>query len=224
MAHPCQALSSGTVQWQQDHLRALFPGTATRLTACGQGGQQAQVQHPLSWPWGLHLPCLVLKDTTTGDAAPIPLLRLILGRALPPFFHLFLPPAGPRHIDFAFWCQSLELSRPGLPSPDFQPLFPSGTGPLPGNRLPGILSRESSPPVFYSPAVSLSRRDPSPPVTGSSHPSLTPGQHFCGDAMCFYDGVAFLVCPHTLPHHPQVPCSCGLCPEHFFGPLHGRSR
>lgn len=39
-------------------------------------------------------------------------------------FHPSLPPAGPRHVDFAFWCQSLELSPPGLPSPDFNLFSP----------------------------------------------------------------------------------------------------
>lgn len=60
---------------------------------------------------------------------------------LPPFQAqgmLILPFGGQR------W--SLELSPPGLPSPDFQPLSPRGTSSLPGNRKPRVLahSRGSS--------------------------------------------------------------------------------
>lgn len=151
----------GTVSWHchPPHcLRAggpAGPGPAPPFLALGPAS-------PLPSPEGhYHWRCC---PHPTAQAPP--------GRALPPFFHLFLPPAGPRHVDFAFWCQSLELSPPGLPSSDFQPLFPSGTGPLPGNRLPGILSRESSPPVFYSPAVSLAAG-----ILPSSHGQLPPLPH-----------------------------------------------
>lgn len=173
MAHSCQALSSGTVQWQQDHLRALFLGHSLLALPpaslpAGRGASRPSPAPP-SWPWGLHLPCLVLKDTTTRDAAPSHCSGSSwAGSSL---LSPSLPPAGPRHVDFAFWCQSLELSPPGLPSPDFQPLFPSGTGSLPGNRLPGILSREST-------AQQSVAAQPEPPGSlPSSHGQLPPLPH-----------------------------------------------
>lgn len=161
MAHPRQALSSGTVQWQQGHLRAPSPGYSPswhchqphRLQA--GGGQQAQAQRPLSWPRGLHLPGPVLKATATGDAVPHPHPPAMLGpiRGQPPPSLSPFPPLPPFQAQGMLilplggqpW--SLELSPPGLPSPDFQPLSsPRGTSSLPGNKKPRVLthSRGSS--------------------------------------------------------------------------------
>lgn len=140
MAHPCQALSSGTIQWQQGHLRALSPGHSPswhchqphRLRA--GGGQQAPAQHPLPWPGSLHLSRPVLKGTASGDAAPLP-----PAQSSPSC-------SRPKACRFAFWRPSLELSPLGLPSPTSN--LPTWHHFLPGNRKPGILapSRESSPP------------------------------------------------------------------------------
>lgn len=140
---------------------------------------------------------------------PLPTAQAPLGRALPPFS--VPPPAGPRHVDFAFWCQSLELSPPGLPSPAFPPVFPSGTGPF---LEIGCLECEQGVqpcwglrPSCLSVVAQPEPPDPSPPVPGSSHRPPPPGQHFCGDAVYFYYGEAFLVSPH-IASPPRVPCRC----------------
>lgn len=68
-----------------------------------------------------------------------------MGTLLPSLLLSPLPPApGARHVDFAFWRPSLELSPLGLPLTSSLPTWHQF---LPGNRKPGILghSRESSP-------------------------------------------------------------------------------
>lgn len=194
MAHPCQALSSGTVQWQQNHLRALSSGHSPswhchqphRLQA--GGGQQAWAQHPLSWPWGLQPPCPVLKDTATGDTAP-PSHCSVPPWAAPSLLLSFSSPRpapGPRHVDFAFWRQFLELSPLVLPSHKLSAHvapWHHGTGSLPGNRNPGLQRGvQPSPSHFYSSdagwtCLSLSPQDPSCPQ-GQLPPLPRPGRAF----------------------------------------------
>lgn len=218
MAHPCQALSSGTVQWQQGHLRALSPGHSPswhchqphRLQA--GGGQQARAQHPLSWPWGLHLPCPVLKDTATGDTSPPPHCSVpSLGSPLP-------PDPGVGHVDLVFWHQSLELSPPGLPSPDFQPLSPTW------HRFPSWKweSWNPGPQREVQPSPSRFLQPTGPPPLHSHRGSSRPQDSVCVHAVYFYDRGVFPVSPTrdflTTPRSPV-----DVCPERFIGSLHGQA-
>lgn len=105
--------------------------------------------------WASRPPFLAL-----GPASPLPSPEghchwghcsppLCSGPSLPPFLP-HLPAPGPRHVDFASWRLSLELSLPGPPSSTFQPLPPCDTSFLPGNRTwdPGPQLRvEPSPPL-----------------------------------------------------------------------------
>lgn len=211
MAHPCQALSSGTVQWQQGHLRAPSPGHSPswhchqphRLQA--GGGQQARAQHPLSWPWGLHLPRPVLKDTAAGDTSPPHCSAPSLGSPLP-------PDPGVGHVDVACWHQSLERSPPGLPSPDFQPL--SHVAPVPFLEMgkleswpsPSRFLQPSGPPPLHGPGGS------SPPRGSVSVPML------CASMT---EGSSWSL-PREASAHRQVPCR-RVCPERFVGSLHGQA-
>lgn len=122
-----------------------------------------------------------------GHCPPFPLLSPTLGSPLSPslLFHP-RPAPGPRHVDFAFWRQFLELSPLVLPSHKLSAHvapWHHGTGSLPGNRNPGLQRGvQPSPSHFYSPdagwtCLSLSPQDPSCPQ-GQLPPLPRPGTAF----------------------------------------------
>ena len=154
-----------------------------------------------------------------------------LGSPTPTPTPAFPPAAGPRHVDFALGSQSLELSPPGLPSLDSQPLSrPSPLAPNPSPlvapvpaEIGNLESRPTAgspdhPSHFHSPADGTAPPEPRDP------PLPHPRDSVSWAMLC----VSVMERPSWPPHThtlsaPPGPCRCGLCAEHFFGSLHGQS-
>lgn len=242
MAHPCQALSSGTIQWQQGHLRALSPGHSPswhchqprRLRA--GGGQQAPAPHPLSWPGSLHLSCPVLKDTASGDSAPLPpaqsspscsrpkacrscLLAPTPGIESWAFLHrlLFSPRGTSSLLEIGSLGSWPPAGSPALPISASCPACPPQVEPRATSHAVGSPSRGQR--------GTLNPRPPPPTVTGAASPLPHRRDSFFMVMPCLsgVEGPSQSPPCTTSSLTPGSPLNVTSTLECFFGSLHSQS-